>query len=53
MERKGKKIAVWILSGLLAALFLMSGGSKLAGAEQRPGVIVPARLAKIGVQVDF
>jgi putative oxidoreductase len=31
---KGKTIALWVLSGLLAALFLMAGGSKLAGAEQ-------------------
>lgn len=27
---KGKKIALWIVSGLLAALFLFAGGSKLA-----------------------
>lgn len=33
-ERRGKEIAVWILSGLLAASFLMAGGSKLAGVEQ-------------------
>lgn len=25
---------MWVLSGLLAVLFLMAGGSKLAGAEQ-------------------
>lgn len=31
---KGKTIALWVLSGVLAALFLMAGGSKLAGAEQ-------------------
>lgn len=30
---KGKTIALWVLSGLLAALFLMAGGSKLAGVE--------------------
>lgn len=32
-KSKGKTIAPWVLSGLLAALFLMAGGSKLAGAE--------------------
>lgn len=31
---KGKTIALWVLSGLLAALYLMAGGSKLGGAEQ-------------------
>lgn len=31
---KGKTIALWVLSGLLAALFLMAGGSKLAGVER-------------------
>ena len=30
---KGKNIALWVLSSLLAALFLMAGGSKLAGVE--------------------
>jgi putative oxidoreductase len=30
----GKTTALWVLSGLLAALYLFSGGSKLAGAEQ-------------------
>lgn len=30
---KGKVIATWMLAGLLAALYLFSGGSKLAGAE--------------------
>jgi uncharacterized membrane protein YphA (DoxX/SURF4 family) len=32
-KSKGKTIALWVLSGLLSALFLMAGGSKLAGAE--------------------
>ena len=32
-KSKGMTVAVWVLSGLLAALFLMAGGSKLAGAE--------------------
>lgn len=32
-QNKGKTIALWVLSGLLSALFLMSGGSKLAGVE--------------------
>ena len=31
---KGKIIVLWVVSGLLAALFLMAGGSKLAGAER-------------------
>jgi uncharacterized membrane protein YphA (DoxX/SURF4 family) len=31
---KGKTMALWVLSGLLAALFLLAGGSKLAGAER-------------------
>lgn len=30
----GRRIAVWLLSGLLAAVYLLAGGSKLAGAEQ-------------------
>jgi putative oxidoreductase len=29
---RGKSIAVWVLSGLLAALFLFAGGQKLLGA---------------------
>lgn len=33
-KSKGKTISLWVLSGLLAALFLMAGGSKLAGAEE-------------------
>lgn len=33
-KSKGKTIALWMLSGLLAASFLMAGGSKLAGAER-------------------
>lgn len=33
-KSKGNTIGLWALSGLLAVLFLMSGGSKLAGAEQ-------------------
>ncbi len=33
-QSKAKKIGLWVLSGLLAVLFLMAGGSKLAGAEQ-------------------
>lgn len=32
-KSKGKAVALWVLSGLLAALFLTAGGSKLAGAE--------------------
>lgn len=31
---QGKTIALWALSGLLAVLFLVAGGSKLAGAER-------------------
>ena len=31
---RGKTIGLWMLSGLLALLCLMAGGSKLAGAEQ-------------------
>ncbi len=31
---KRRTIALWVLSGLLAALFLMAGGSKLAGVER-------------------
>jgi putative oxidoreductase len=31
---KRKTIALWVLSGLLAALYLMAGGSKLAGVER-------------------
>lgn len=30
-DGKWKKIGVWLLSGLLALLYLMSGGTKLAG----------------------
>lgn len=33
-KKKWKTVATWVLSGLLALLFLMAGGSKLAGAEQ-------------------
>lgn len=33
-KSKGKTSALWVLSGLLAVLFLMAGGSKLAGAER-------------------
>ncbi|HEX2882579.1 MAG TPA: DoxX family protein [Polyangiaceae bacterium] len=32
-QSKGKAIALWVLAGVLAALFLLAGGSKLAGAE--------------------
>lgn len=32
-RNKGETIALWMLSGLLSALFLMSGASKLAGME--------------------
>jgi uncharacterized membrane protein YphA (DoxX/SURF4 family) len=31
---KAKTVALWVLSVLLAALFVMAGGSKLAGGEQ-------------------
>src|SRR4051794_24683080 len=31
---KGARIAGWVLSGLLAALFLASAGAKFAGGEQ-------------------
>ena len=34
VNKKWKTVATWVLSGLLALLFLMAGGSKLAGAEQ-------------------
>lgn len=34
MSERSKTIALWVLSGLLAALYLMAGGSKLAGAER-------------------
>lgn len=30
---KAKTIALWVVSGVLAALYLMAGGSKLAGVE--------------------
>lgn len=35
-QRSGKRkaIALWVLSGVLAAVYLMAGGSKLTGAEQ-------------------
>ncbi len=33
MASKGKTIAAWLVSALLAALFLMAGVSKLLGAE--------------------
>lgn len=32
---KGKVIATWILSGLVALMMLFAGGSKLAGAEEQ------------------
>ena len=32
---KGKVIAIWILSGLVALMMLFAGGSKLAGAEEQ------------------
>jgi uncharacterized membrane protein YphA (DoxX/SURF4 family) len=32
---KGKVIATWILSGLVAAMMLFAGGSKLAGAPEQ------------------
>ena len=31
---KGKMIAVWVLSGLVAAMFLFAGGTKLLMADQ-------------------
>ncbi len=34
MKGKPMKAVVWVLSALLAALFLMAGGSKLAGVQQ-------------------
>lgn len=33
-SEKAKQVGVWVLTVLIAALFLMAGGSKLAGAEQ-------------------
>jgi uncharacterized membrane protein YphA (DoxX/SURF4 family) len=33
MESKASRIAVWALSGLLAAIFLFAGATKLLGAE--------------------
>ena len=33
-ENRGRTIALWVLSGILAALFLVAGGTKLAGAER-------------------
>ncbi len=33
-KTKGKKIALWSLTILLAAAYLMAGGAKLAGASQ-------------------
>ena len=33
MESKVRRIAVWVLSGLLAAMFLFAGATKLLGAE--------------------
>ena len=32
---KGKVIATWVLSGLIALVMIMAGGSKLAGAEDQ------------------
>ena len=32
-KRNVESISLWVLSGILAALYLISGGSKLAGAE--------------------
>ena len=32
---KGKVIATWILSGLIALVMIMAGGSKLSGAEEQ------------------
>jgi hypothetical protein len=33
MESKAGRIAVWVLSGLLAAIFLFAGATKLLGTE--------------------
>jgi len=33
VAEKGKTIAIWLVSGVLAALFVASGGMKLAGAQ--------------------
>jgi uncharacterized membrane protein YphA (DoxX/SURF4 family) len=32
---KGKVIATWVLSGLIALVMIMAGGAKLAGAEDQ------------------
>jgi putative oxidoreductase len=32
---KGKVIATWVLSGLIALMMIMAGGSKLSGAEEQ------------------
>jgi uncharacterized membrane protein YphA (DoxX/SURF4 family) len=32
-ERKGKQVGVWVLSGILAFMFLFAGGFKLSGAQ--------------------
>jgi putative oxidoreductase len=32
-DGKGKQIAVWVLSGILAFMFLFAGGFKLSGAQ--------------------
>ena len=32
MARKGRRIGLWILSGLVALVFIGAGGAKLAGA---------------------
>ena|SRR5580765_284875 len=37
---KGKKIALWIVSGLLAAMFLFSGGIKLLQPDQAKPMFV-------------
>lgn len=34
VESKGKNVALWVVQVLLAGMFIMAGGSKLAGAEQ-------------------
>lgn len=33
-RKRWQTIGLWVLSGLLGALFVMSGGSKLAGVQQ-------------------
>jgi hypothetical protein len=34
MPGRGRRIAAWVLSGLLTALFVFSAALKLSGAEQ-------------------